>query len=84
MMLQYVRILSSINGYAYQVKKQVHYYIPDMHVGNFVKIRSIDLKRVFDKFYRVQRDKHNGNYPTGTRLGLAICKGIVEAHGGRI
>jgi len=39
-----------------------------------------DLERVFDKFYRVQRP---GNI-SGTGLGLSICKGIVEAHGGRI
>ncbi len=39
-----------------------------------------DLKRVFDKFYRVPVPEGAG----GTGLGLAICKGIVEAHGGRI
>ncbi len=39
-----------------------------------------DLKRVFDKFYRVQRPES----VTGTGLGLSICKGIVEAHGGFI
>jgi two-component system sensor histidine kinase KdpD len=39
-----------------------------------------DLPHVFDKFYRVKRPQN----VTGTGLGLAICKGIVEAHGGRI
>lgn len=39
-----------------------------------------DLERVFDKFYRVQQPSQ----VTGTGLGLSICKGIVEAHGGRI
>jgi len=39
-----------------------------------------DLENVFDKFYRVQRSKN----VTGTGLGLAICKGIMEAHDGRI
>jgi len=39
-----------------------------------------DLERVFDKFYRVQRQETI----TGTGLGLSICRGIVEAHGGRI
>lgn len=39
-----------------------------------------DLERIFDKFYRV----HRPSEVSGTGLGLAICKGIVEAHGGRI
>jgi two-component system sensor histidine kinase KdpD len=46
-------------------------------------IPQADLERVFDKFYRVQRDKRNSN-PTGSGLGLAVCKGVVEAHGGHI
>jgi two-component system sensor histidine kinase KdpD len=36
-------------------------------------------ERVFDKFYRV-REREGG----GVGLGLTICRGIVEAHGGRI
>ncbi|HIJ96811.1 MAG TPA: sensor histidine kinase KdpD [Desulfuromonadales bacterium] len=39
-----------------------------------------DLKRIFDKFYRIPIPEGAG----GTGLGLSICKGIVEAHGGRI
>lgn len=39
-----------------------------------------DLKRVFDKFYRLPVPEGAG----GTGLGLSICKGIVEAHGGSI
>jgi two-component system sensor histidine kinase KdpD len=38
------------------------------------------LARIFDKFYRVTA----ADRVTGTGLGLSICKGIVEAHGGRI
>lgn len=38
------------------------------------------LERIFDKFYRVTA----ADRVTGTGLGLSICKGIVEAHGGRI
>ncbi len=39
-----------------------------------------DLKRIFDKFYRIPIPEGAG----GTGLGLSICKGIVEAHDGRI
>jgi two-component system sensor histidine kinase KdpD len=40
-----------------------------------------DLERIFDKFYRVQgRTSHT----TGSGLGLAVCRGLVEAHGGHI
>ncbi len=45
-----------------------------------VGIPAGDLERVFDKFYRVQRQ----DSIAGTGLGLSICKGIVEAHGGQI
>jgi two-component system sensor histidine kinase KdpD len=38
------------------------------------------LDRIFDKFHRIYPDERI----TGTGLGLSICKGIVEAHGGKI
>jgi two-component system sensor histidine kinase KdpD len=38
------------------------------------------LERIFDKFYRITA----ADRVTGTGLGLSICRGIIEAHGGRI
>ena len=38
--------------------------------------------RIFEPFQQI--DAHGINRARGAGLGLAICKGLVEAHGGRI
>jgi two-component system sensor histidine kinase KdpD len=44
------------------------------------QVPSEHLERIFDKFYRITA----ADRVTGTGLGLSICKGIIEAHGGRL
>ena len=44
------------------------------------QVQQEHLDRIFDKFYRITAPEK----VSGTGLGLSICRGIVEAHGGRI
>ena len=57
--------------------EQIEVRIIDTGVG----IAPNELDKIFNKFYQVESSKKK----TGSAgLGLAICKGIVEAHNGRI
>ena len=41
-----------------------------------------DQRRIFERFYRVERDRSDQTGSTG--LGLAICRHIIQNHGGQI
>jgi two-component system sensor histidine kinase KdpD len=43
-----------------------------------------ELERIFDKFYRVSGTMRKNTSIMGTGLGLAVCRGLIEAHGGYI
>lgn len=58
----------------------VRLVVEDQGPGIPVELR----ERVFDKFFRAMRDGDQPGNKPGTGMGLAIAKGIVEAHGGHI
>ena len=43
-----------------------------------------DLARVFERFYQVDKSRANPQTLSSSGLGLAICKQLVEAHGGTL
>ena len=58
-------------------EKEIWLCVSDNGVG----IAPEQQERIWEPFYRSQRGRR---FPQGMGLGLAICKDIVQAHGGRI
>ena len=50
--------------------------------NNGAKIPDESIKRLFDRFYRVESSRNTKT--GGTGLGLAIVNGVVNAHGGQV
>ncbi len=61
---------------AKEIDGQIEMKVMDRGLG----IPVADLDHVFNKFYRVKRPQNI----EGSGLGLSICKGIIEAHKGKI
>jgi signal transduction histidine kinase len=68
----------SVQVQALNVAKGVRVEIIDTGEG----IEAEDLPHVFERFYRGEKSRSRAT--GGAGLGLAIAKGIVEAHGGQI
>jgi two-component system, OmpR family, sensor kinase len=76
--LRYNRAGGSVRLRSGAADGAVYIEVVDTGIG----IPADKLGRIFDRFYRVDdsRDAKTG----GVGLGLAICRTIVEAHGGRL
>ncbi len=60
--------------------EKIELHIDDTGIG----IPAEDLPHIFDRFYRVDKSRTSGAAGASSGLGLAICKWIVQAHGGNI
>lgn len=69
---------STITVSARREKNMVAIEVADTGIG----IANEDKKKIFDMFYTVNNKEGDGR--RGLGLGLALCKSIVEAHGGSI
>jgi two-component system sensor histidine kinase KdpD len=78
--VRYTPATSPIEVAAERVDDQIMVSIGDYGPGIPVE----DVERIFDKFYRVLNTRQEGKSVMGSGLGLAVCRGLVEAHGGRI
>ncbi|HLA80412.1 MAG TPA: ATP-binding protein, partial [Thermoleophilia bacterium] len=76
--LKFSRSPSPVTVSARAVGDDIRFAVVDHGVG----LRADEHERIFEPFYR--GDGTSVGRPRGTGLGLSICRGIVEAHGGRI
>ncbi len=69
-----------------QVTVRVELHKPDLHVtveDNGLGVPAGDEERIFDRFYSAHTQSISRDAKEGA-LGLAICRGIIKAHGGKI
>ncbi len=66
-------------GYIFHSSKGIKFQVSDNGRG----IPLDDLERIFEPFYRVAHESKEAQV-SGTGLGLALAKTLVELHGGKI
>lgn len=69
--------INTITISAKEHAEYIHFYIQDQGIG----IAPSDHQRIFELFTRLQAREFGEN---GTGIGLALCKRIVESHGGKL
>lgn len=63
---------------AEHASEAIRFWVQDSGIG----IAAEHLPHLFERFYRV--DKSRTRATGGAGIGLTICKGLVEMHGGQI
>lgn len=88
---QFVRVFQNLVGNAVKFRSDAP---PKVHIG--VKTSSTDhvfsvadngrgiSEAEFERVFRMFQRGNNSSGPSGAGIGLAVCKHIVERHGGRI
>jgi signal transduction histidine kinase len=75
----------TISGHNHPETNQVEVVVRDTGIG----IETADLELIFEKFYRTDSAELHSSGRTnfkggGPGLGLAIARGIIQAHSGKI
>jgi PAS domain S-box-containing protein len=89
--IQMIQLLQNLVGNSLKYNTSA---VPEIEIGCkdkddcwefFVKDNGIGIeKKFFEKVFVIFQRLHNKNRFSGTGIGLAICKKIVEKHGGNI
>lgn len=76
--LRYTQDGGTVVQKAWSENKRFYFSVTDTGIG----MTEEECQHVFDRFYRTDRSR--ARETGGTGLGMAITKGLVEAHGGEI
>lgn len=76
--LKYTTSIAPIHIHTHMLEQEIRISVRDHGPG----IPKGEHERIFQRFYRLDKDQQA--HTPGSGLGLAICRGIVEAHSGRI